>query len=165
MARKVFLSFHYDNDNWRVQTVKNIGAVEGQTLLTSNQWEDVKAGGEEAIRKWIDENMSGKSCNIVLIGSQTAGRKWVEYEFKKAWSDGKGVLGIHIHKLLDSNQKSSTKGRNPFSGFTINNGKTRFDTVVPVYDPAGANSNAAYSTISNNIEGWIENAIAVRKQW
>lgn len=165
MPRKVFLSFHYDNDNWRVQTIKNIGAIEGQQLLTSNQWEDVKAGGESAIEKWIDDNMSGKSCNIVLIGSQTAGRKWVKYEFKKAWADRKGVLGIHIHQLLDSNQKSSTKGRNPFSGFTINDGKTQFDSVVPVYDPAGSTSTAVYNSIVNNIETWVENAIAVRKNW
>ena len=82
MARRVFYSFHYDLDNWRVQQVKNMGAVEGQPLLSANEWEDVEAGGAKAIQKWIDEQMAGKSCNVVLIGSETAGRRWVEYEIK-----------------------------------------------------------------------------------
>ena len=33
MAHKCFLSFHYKPDNWRVQKVKQMGAIEGQALL------------------------------------------------------------------------------------------------------------------------------------
>lgn len=29
MARKVFFSFHYQPDNWRVSQVRNIGVIEG----------------------------------------------------------------------------------------------------------------------------------------
>lgn len=165
MSRKVFLSFHYQLDNWRVSQVRNIGAIEGQPVLGSNAWEDVANGGEVAIQKWIDAQMVGKSCNIVLIGSQTAGRKWVNYEFKKAWQDKKGVLGIHIHNLLDSDAKVSSKGKNPFSGFTLNDGKVAFDSVVPVYNPSGATSNDVYNTIADNIETWVEHAIKIRNDW
>ena len=165
MARRVFYSFHYQLDSWRVGQVKNMGVVEGQPVLTSNQWEDVAKGGDAAIKKWIDENMARKSCNIVLIGSKTAGRKWVEYEFKKAWGDEKGVLGIYIHNLLDENKKTTTKGNNPFAGFTINNGKTAFDSVVPAHNPTGATSTAVYNAIKNSIESWVEEAIAIRKRW
>jgi len=165
MARKVFFSFRYDLDNWRVQTVKNMGKVEEQPLLTSNQWEDVARQGDDAIQRWIDEQMAGKSCDVVLIGSQTAGRRWVEYEFKKAWSDRKGVVGIHIHQLLDQKRRSTTKGRSPFSGFTLNEGKVAFDQVARTYDPAGYNSTDVYASIADNIEGWVEEAIAIRKQW
>ena len=165
MPRRVFYSFHYELDSWRVAQIKNIGTIEGQPILTSNKWEDVAKGGDAAIKKWIDENMAGKSCNIVLIGSEMAGRKWVEYEFKKAWGDRKGVLGIYIHNLKDQNGNTTTKGKNPFTGFTINSGKTAFDSVVPVYNPAGATSTAVYDTIENTIESWVEAAIAIRTQW
>ena len=52
MARKVFFSFHYQLDAWRVSQIRNMGLLEGQPLLSSNHWEDVAAGGEAAIQKW-----------------------------------------------------------------------------------------------------------------
>ena len=39
MARKVFHSFRYSLDNQRVQQVRNIGAIEGQALVSANDWE------------------------------------------------------------------------------------------------------------------------------
>jgi hypothetical protein len=35
----------------------------------------------------------------VLIGENTAERKWVKYEIKKAWNDKKGVLVFIFTKL------------------------------------------------------------------
>lgn len=160
MARKVFLTFHYVNDNWRVQQIKNMGKVEGQSVLTGNQWEEVKKKGDAAIKKWIDDNMSGKTCQVVLIGSNTAGRKWVDYEIEKAWNDGKGVLGIHVHRLLDASGKASTKGSNPFSTFNVG-GKPLTD-FVKTYDPPYTDSKDVYKYISDNIESWIEAAIKAR---
>ena len=46
MARKVFLSFHYKPDSWRVSQIKSIGKIEGTPLLSSNSWEEVKRGGD-----------------------------------------------------------------------------------------------------------------------
>jgi MTH538 TIR-like domain (DUF1863) len=167
LARKVFYSFHYQLDSWRVQTVMNMGQVEGQPLLGSQSWEDVAKGGDRAIEAWIDEQMKGKSCNVVLIGSQTAGRKWVNYEFRKAWADGKGVVGVYIHKLLDRDGNVAQKGANPFSGFTVGEGskKKPFDQVVKAYNPNGLTSKEVYGTIAANITDWIEEAIDIRGKW
>lgn len=83
MARRVFYSFHFDHDYWRVMQVRNIGAIEGQTILAPNEWEEVKRKGKASIQNWIDNNMSGRSCVVVLIGSETADREWVDYEIKR----------------------------------------------------------------------------------
>ena len=40
--------------------------------------------------------MYGRSFTIVLAGSNTANRKWINYEIIKSWDDGMGVVGIHI---------------------------------------------------------------------
>lgn len=165
MARKVFFSFHYQLDNWRVQQIRNIGAVAGQPLLGSNDWEDVAKGGDAAIQKWIDTEMVGKSCNVVLIGAETQGRRWVEYEFKKAWVEKKGLLGINIHNLQDQNRQVSQQGANPFSKFTLKNGTVQFDSIVPVHDPMGRTSSDVYSNIAANLEAWVEDAIAIRQKW
>ena len=102
MARKAFYSFHYIPDNWRASQVRNMGAIEGNIPVSDNDWEEITKGGDKAIQKWIDGQINGKSCAIVLIGTNTAGRKWIKYEIKKSWNDGKGVLGIWLFRSISS---------------------------------------------------------------
>ena len=94
MARRAFYSFQYKPDNWRASQVRNMGVVDGNKPATDNDWEKVIKGGDKAIKKWIDGQLNGRSCTIVLIGKSTAGRKWIKYEIEESWNNGKGVLGI-----------------------------------------------------------------------
>lgn len=106
--------------------------------------------------------MYGKSCVVVLVGSQTASRPWVIHEISKGWNDGKGVLGIRVDKLLDVNGKSTTAGANPFEKVTFKSSGKTLAQSVPLKTPAGADSKAAYKSIADNIEDWIEEAIKIR---
>ena len=162
MARKVFFSFHFANDFWRTQQVRNMNALEGNPLATPNAWEEVKRKGDDSIKKWINDEMLGRSCAIVFVGSETASRKWVKYEIEKAWKDKRAVLGICIHNLLDNSSRPSTAGANPFAGIAV--GATNLGQVVPLKNPSGSDSKAVYATISSNIEAWIENAIKLRNE-
>ena len=163
MVSRVFYSFHYKQDSHRVQQVKNMGQVEGQQILSSNDWEEVKQGGDRAIEGWIAREMKGKACLVVLIGSYTAGRKWAEHEIKKAWSDRKGVVGIYIHSLKDLRGYQSAKGRNPFSDFTI--GGTSMSSIVKAYDSPYTSSTYVYDYLKENIAGWVEEAIKIRTNY
>ena len=160
MARRVFFSFHYKPDNWRASQVRNIGKVEGNSPASDNDWETVTKGGDKAIKKWIDDQMHGRSCLVVLVGTRTAGRKWIKYEIKKAWEAGKGVVGIHVNKLKDRFGNTAEKGRNPFSDFTVNG--EPMTQLVKCHTPSGSTSTATYNDISQNIEAWIEEAIDAR---
>lgn len=164
MPRRVFFSFHFGNDYWRTQQVRQIGALEGQPIATPNAWEEVKRRGDAAIQKWIDENMYGKSCLVVLTGAQTASRPWVRYEIAKAWSDGKGVLGVRIHRLLDRDGRISAAGANPFERISLR-GYPSLASVAPLKDPLGLDSKEVYGSIARGIEGWIEEAIRVRNTY
>ena len=161
--RRVFFSFHYSADAWRAGQVRNMGVVEGNEPVSDNDWEEVKRGGDKAIKRWIDGQIKGKSCAIVLIGSNTSGRKWINYEIKKAWEDGKGVVGIYIHNLKDQDGNQSAKGANPFYRLSLN-GK-RLSTVVKAYDPPYKLSNKVYDHIKDNIADWVEEAIQIRKNY
>lgn len=165
MARKVFFSFHYKPDNSRASQVRNIGALEGNVPCSDNDWESVTKGGDAAIKKWIDGQLSGRSCAIVLVGSATAGRKWINYEIEKAWNDGKGVVGIHIHRLKNLAGEQATKGNNPFSGFTVGENKTPLSSIVKLYDQPYTDSKLAYGHIKDNIADWIEEAVAIRNKY
>lgn len=77
--------------------------------------------------------MQYRSCVVVLVGEETANRKWVQYEIKKAWEDGKRVVGIYIHNLKDPRYGTSRMGTNPFDSFTIGNQK--LSNIVKCYNP------------------------------
>jgi|TARA_B110000503_G_scaffold140875_1_gene232917 hypothetical protein len=155
IQRKIFYSFHFANDVMRVQQVRNMGVVEGNTPVSPNAWEEVKRKGQAAIETWINDNMAGKSCVIVLIGTDTHKRPWVDYEIKKALKDEKAILGIYVHNINCPNNGKCTKGRNPFDGITFKRGET---VIVPkVYDPKASD---AYNDIANNLSSLVEVAIA-----
>ncbi len=165
MARKAFFSFHYEPDNWRASQVRNIGAIEGNAPASDNDWESITQGGDSAIQAWIDDQLHGRSCTIVLIGSNTAGRKWIKYEIEKSWNDGKGVVGIYIHNLKNNDGHQSAKGKNPFYDFTMKKDDTKLSTIVKAYDPPYFVSTSVYNHIKNNVESWIEEAISIRDNY
>lgn len=165
MARRAFYSFHYVPDNWRASQIRNIGAVEGNKPASDNDWETVKKGGDKAIQKWIDHQLDGRSCTVVLIGKDTAGRKWINYEIETSWNNKKGVLGIHIHNLKDADGDQTTKGKNPFETFTMQRDKAKLSTIVKTYDPPYTDSKKVYDYISQNLASWIEDAIKIRDNY
>lgn len=163
MARRCFYSFHYLPDNWRASTVRSIGAIEGNRPATDNDWETVKRGGEVAIKRWIDGQMVGKSCTIVLIGAKTAGRKWINYEINKSWDEGMGVVGIHIHGLKNREGKIAVKGANPFASIPYGQTGKKLSSVVKSYNPSGSNSQERYAWIKKHLANAVEEAIRIRK--
>jgi hypothetical protein len=165
MTRKVFYSFHFANDFWRTQQIRNIGAIDGQALCTPNAWEEVKRKGAASIEKWIDDSMVGKSCVVVLVGAETALRPWVRREIVKGWDAGKGVLGIRINRLLGHDGQPSSAGANPFDAIDYGNSGKKLSSIVRLMTPAGTTSKDVYASIAQSIEGWIEDAIAIRKAY
>lgn len=174
--RQIFYSFDYETDVFRVSQVRNMGVVEDKPLLSSNEWEEVKKKGDNAIRNWIDENMKYRSCIIVLVGSYTASKRWVKYEIEKAWKDKKGLMGIHIHNLECPQKGYSSRGSNPFDQYTINNGQITLSSIVECYDPptisfASLYDNTltrgkiVYRNIKDNIDDLVERAIKLREKY
>lgn len=160
MAKKqIFYSFHFENDVMRVQQIRNIGVIEGNEPVSKNDWEEIRKS-DSTVKKWIDDNMKYKSCVVVLVGEETSKRPWVKYEIKKAWEDGKALLGIHIHNIKCPRNGTCNKGPNPFEQFSFDDG-TKLSNIVKCYNP---NSYDAYNDISDNIADWIDEAIAARSK-
>lgn len=157
--RQVFYSFDYKHDAMRVQQVRNIGVIEGNQSVSPNKWEQIQQKGDDAVRKWIDDNMRNRSCVIVLVGKDAANRKWVKYEIEKAWELEKGLVGIYIHNLKCPTSGKCSKGKNPFDQHEIDDG-IKMSSVVKCYDPIYFD---AYGSIKSNIEEWVEEAIEIRR--
>jgi hypothetical protein len=137
-----------------------MGVLGGNEPVSANDWETVKRGGDAAIERWIAGQMKGRTCTVVLVGAETSSRPWVQYEIKKAWSDGLGVLGVRIHGLKNRLGNTSRPGANPFDGFNI--GGTLMSKIVNLHEPAGKDSQTIYANIHDNLDAWVENAIKIR---
>lgn len=162
----VFYSFHYERDVNRVQLIRQMGLIEGQRILNSQDWESVRARGCSAIANWIDEQMKYKTAVIVLIGRETASRPWVQYEVQKAWDAKKPLLGIRIHGL-SSMGKVDTIGLDPFTQIS---GYEGMNPGLPIFDPTvkdcfgGIDSKATYQKLADNVRSWSSRG-RVRRAW
>lgn len=162
MARRCFYSFHYLPDCVRASQVRQIGSIEGNKPAHDNDWETIVRGGDIAIKRWIAGQMEGKSCMILLVGSDTANRKWINYEIIQAWNENMGVVGINIHGLKNFAGETAPKGANPFDYVTHGPTKARLSSIVKCYDPSGVDSKARYAWISEHLANAVEEAIKIR---
>ncbi|WP_237611966.1 TIR domain-containing protein, partial [Proteus sp. G4398] len=164
MTRKVFFSFHYQPDNWRVSQVRNIGVIEGNQPAKDNDWETVVGGGDTQIKKWISAQMEGRTCTVILAGQDTANRKWINYEITQSWDEGKGVVVIYIHNLKNAQGEQSNKGENPLDFIRHRDTGKKLSEIAKAYDPPYLTSKFVYEYIEKNIDKWIEEAIKIRKE-
>ena len=116
MARRVFFSFHSQRDVWRANCIRNCHIVQGTAAAgfqDASLWEKAKKEGDAAVKRLIDAALVGTTVTVVLIGSQTAGRKYINYEIDKSMERGNGIIGIHIHGIKDQTGKTDVKGDVP----------------------------------------------------
>lgn len=162
VGHKVFYSYHHKLDHWRASQIRDAAPVEGNSPASDSHWEKVTEEGEFATERWINAQLFGRTCLVVLIGPATAGRIWINYEINKAWTDNMGVVGIHIHNLKDRLGNQSARGANPFEYITIEGGARRLSSVVKAYDPPYMTSPEVFKHITTYVAEWVDEAIAMR---
>ena len=116
MARRVFFSFHYQRDIFRVNVVRKSGIVEGSAAAgfqDASLWEEAKKKGDAAIKKLIDNGLQGTTVTVVLIGAETANRQFVDYEIKQSIARGNGLLGIYIDQIPSLQNTRDFRGHVP----------------------------------------------------
>jgi hypothetical protein len=116
MTRKVFFSFHYQRDVWRVAKVRNSNVVQNydkNPFYDKAEWETLKRTGPTAVKSWINRQLQGTSVTVVLIGAETASRPWVKYEIQRSIEMGKAIIGIDISKIKDRHGQTDPTGKNP----------------------------------------------------
>jgi len=153
LAKSVFYSFHYERDVHRAQLIRNIDALEGQSLLSSQAWEELRKG-DLGIRDWIQAQMAYKKAVIILIGQQTTGRQGVNYEISKAWASHEPPLGARVHGL----SSMGTVDRPGCSPFNSVSGIQLLDPTVK--DAWGTlESKATDQELTENLEFWSSRGV------
>ncbi|HNL88163.1 MAG: TIR domain-containing protein [Nitrospira sp.] len=155
MARKVFFSFHYQVDIWRANQIRNAHIVEGTSAAgwqDASLWEEAKRLGDPAVHELINRGLEGTTVTAVLIGSQTASRKYVNYEIERSIQRGNGLLGIYIHDLKDQRGFGSPQGVNPFDQITWRSNGQKLSTTYRTYSWS---LHDGY----RNLGQWVEDAV------
>lgn len=117
MAKRCFFSFHYqDVIDFRANVVRNHNVTKDDNggFFDASIWESSKKQGDLALKRLINGGLDNTSVTVVLIGSQTYARRWVQYEIMKSIERGNSVLGIHINGIRDKFGVVKAQGPNPF---------------------------------------------------
>lgn len=133
MARRVFFSFHYQRDVNRAMVARNSWVTKPDRgdagFFDSSVFESKQRTSPEALRRFLDQGLVGCSVTCVLVGNQTAWRRWVRYEILRSFVDGKGLLAVSIHGIRDMRTRlTDSPGTNPLSclGFSVEGSVLRF---------------------------------------
>lgn len=162
MARRVFFSFHFQEDVMRAAQVRNsnviaAGSVDAHGFIDAAQWESIKRTSTQAIQNWIDTQLNTTSVTVVLIGRNTVDpvtgqvRPWILYEINQSMKKGNGLLGIYIHGVKDPRYGVSYKGINPFDALVFSGTNTRLSAKYHTYD-------WTLNDGRTNLGSWIEQA-------
>jgi hypothetical protein len=157
MARRVFFSFHYERDAWRAGQVRNCNLLQKEDqygFIDSVDWESIKRQGDEAVERWINDQLKYTSVSVVLIGTETAERPWVRHEIAKSWNRGNGIVGVRIHNIKDQRRMTDAAGANPLGRFTLPDSIV-LSSVCKAYDWVVEDGR-------NNLGKWVEEAFNVR---
>ena len=141
MARRVFFSFEYEHDVSRAMIVRNSWVTQGSEaagFVDAADFEEVKRGGDAAIKRWINEQLYRTSVTVVLVGSQTCASRYVQYEIERSEARGNGLLGIDVSKIRD----------------LLGNTTDRCGQIPEGYEFYFWNRDRGYSNMGN----WIEKA-------
>ena len=112
---RVFFSFAYTEDHHRAKTIMEQYLVHPNTSATGfiedGEIDRMCEEGLVRVYQWIEGEVSKADVVVVLIGHNTAGKHFVEYEIAQAQKNAKPIIGIFIEGLPDQNGQLNPKGR------------------------------------------------------
>ncbi len=114
---KIFFSFYFTRDYYRAYQVMQSWLKQPNAnatpFISSQEIERMGRDGLTAIYQWIEAEVQSSDITVVLIGQETAGRHFVEYEIAQAQKIQQPIFGVHIHQIKDAEGNGDRSGQNP----------------------------------------------------
>ena len=100
LKRKVFVSYHHGGDQAYYDAFSR-AFCDTYDVITDNSLErKVDSDDVDYVMRRIRENhVTGSSCTIVLVGANTWGRKYVDWEIKATLDKQHGLVGVQLPTL------------------------------------------------------------------
>lgn len=113
VKRKVFVSYHHAADQAHYDAFSK-AFCDTYDVITDNSLErEVDSDDVDYVMRRIRENyISGSSCTIVLVGKDTWGRKYVDWEIKATLDKEHGLIGVRLPTApVSAENKVTVPGR------------------------------------------------------
>ena len=155
--RRVFLSYHFETDSSRADKIRRLNKQNTHIVFNEERWEDILKQSDVEIQEWIDKQLEQSDCLVVLIGEETAKKKWINYSIKRSYELDKGVVGIFVDRLLDEAGDPSERGEDPFHYVDLNS--IKFSRFVERFESEHVTERYVYHDIRRNFTELIEYAL------
>ena len=98
IIKNIFIS-HYSKDDKHIQGLKNLLNQKGYQLRNSSidSTKPNNANNVEYIKKMLRGRIQWSNTCVVLIGSKTHTRKWVNWEIEQAFRKQTRIVGVYLN--------------------------------------------------------------------
>jgi hypothetical protein len=94
---KVFLSYHHKGDQSFYEQFSKTFHDVYETVFDNSLERKIDSDNSEYIMRRIrEEFITGTSCTIVLVGPETWGRKYVDWEIEATLEKKHGLIGVQL---------------------------------------------------------------------
>lgn len=111
MSKSIFISCVFE-DSHRIDSIKKWAADNrlGDVVITQ-ETEDKRQQGKEAVKKHIQSKIQGAAVILVLVGQDTHNHEWIEAEVELANSFHKEIICVRIPHTTGAVPNLLTKHR------------------------------------------------------
>jgi hypothetical protein len=116
MTRRIYLNFHPEHDLWRVNQLRTelVGPATDQTgFFDPAEYAELLLRDKATIRQRIRERVAETSVTLLLLGSETASRPFVQIGIEESIANLNGFVGVQIHGIDDQSGEPSPSGPLP----------------------------------------------------
>jgi hypothetical protein len=97
VKRKIFVSYHHGGDQAYHDAFSSMFHDVYNVVYDNSLERKVDSDNVDYVMRNIRENyIAGSSCTIVLIGKDTWGRKYVDWEIKATLDKEHGLIGVRL---------------------------------------------------------------------
>ena len=94
---RIFVSYHHGGDRQYYERLVAIFDSTYDVLHDHSVEREIDSDDSDYVIRRIRENfITGSSCTIVLVGSYTWQRRFVDWEIKATLDKGHGLIGVHL---------------------------------------------------------------------
>jgi hypothetical protein len=160
MARRTFFSFHYKPDVSRAWIVRNSWMTkpdrEESGFFDSSVFESKERESPDVLKRFLRDGLHNTSVTCVLVGEETALRRWVRYELLQSFIRGNGLLAVQIHGIANLERRTGAVGPNPFDSlaFEVEGDRIKFKEYMQTgWQTARDGDSMSLSDVAYNLGG------------